>query len=402
LVEQRAASWEQARAAAESAARLEQLQALRWAGRTAAEPAPPPVEELAHFLQDSSIEVRLYVMRWIADERIGKLHGQLVEGLKGLPHVTPELFFTWAAAIEILDRGVPITAPNEPNPYLVQAVLDPKTAPDLRTLALRFSPPDHKKLTLPLLTEFTRSDNGPFRREAVRTLALRAAGDGQPLLASLAADGSADPELRADAVAGLTSHAADHRTLLEKLATGDAPAVRVAAERALRWAKPVPPSTDLPDPKDLDAWLKLTEKPGDAAAGWRVFFTGGALRCAACHRFDGRGNTVGPDLTGIGRRLDRRRILESILQPSREIAPQYVAWKMVTDDGRVLLGLSRGFNDAGTHEIFLGNDGKSFDLDVRRIAERSMSVVSLMPDGLQKVLTVDELRDVLALLKSAD
>src|SRR5690606_34269809 len=48
-----------------------------------------------------------------------------------------------------------------------------------------------------------------------------------------------------------------------------------------------------------------------------------ALRCAACHRFDGLGGDVGPDLTTVKNKFDARYILESIIEPSKVISDQY-------------------------------------------------------------------------------
>jgi putative heme-binding domain-containing protein len=151
-----------------------------------------------------------------------------------------------------------------------------------------------------------------------------------------------------------------------------------------------------PDASDTNAWLDLLVTTGDAERGWRRFFGPGDGRCADCHAFQERGADVGPDLTLVSNRLDRRRLLESILQPSREVAPRYVATIIETVDGRAFSGLSLGADSDGKTEQFLGADGKKFVLDIDQIEHRSLSSQSIMPADLDKVLSVDDLRDLLA------
>ena len=83
-----------------------------------------------------------------------------------------------------------------------------------------------------------------------------------------------------------------------------------------------------PETTDLDAWNTLLAEGGDAESGRRLFFTTPGPLCAACHQHGGRGGRVGPDLTRIGQQQSRERIIASILQPSREIAPHYQAWEL--------------------------------------------------------------------------
>src|SRR5262249_42222965 len=54
-------------------------------------------------------------------------------------------------------------------------------------------------------------------------------------------------------------------------------------------------------PKDEAAWRKALDGKGDPAAGERLFFHARGPRCFACHRVDGRGAAIGPDLSTIGR-----------------------------------------------------------------------------------------------------
>jgi putative heme-binding domain-containing protein len=148
----------------------------------------------------------------------------------------------------------------------------------------------------------------------------------------------------------------------------------------------------------VDSWLAKLDGPADAAAGERIFFHSRAGTCFSCHEREGRGAHVGPDLTITGRTLDRRRLVESILLPSKEIAPQFVAWQIETVDGRALTGVLLGENVDGSQR-YADAAGKTFTLKPGEIESRKASTTSLMPNGLERQFTLQELKDLLAYLQ---
>ena len=156
-------------------------------------------------------------------------------------------------------------------------------------------------------------------------------------------------------------------------------------ERALR-----PPATD------IDKWLELVGEGGDAAAGSRVFRR---MTCSRCHAHSGRGASTGPDLTSLQGQT-RRRLLESILNPSKEVGPLYVPWKIITTNGRALLGLKSTTSGVGERLKFQNSDGEEFEVALDEIESQSPSNQSIMPSGLQSTMTMSELRDLLAFLSS--
>ncbi|MBX3444796.1 MAG: PQQ-dependent sugar dehydrogenase [Planctomyces sp.] len=140
----------------------------------------------------------------------------------------------------------------------------------------------------------------------------------------------------------------------------------------------------------------ILSRSGDAARG-RAIYERESLNCRTCHRIDGTGGLVGPDLSGIGRR-PRNELLESLLDPSRSIDPKYAAWAAQTNDGRAWQGVlvSRTadaveLRDARGEVIRIAAD----DIEALRVQR-----TSLMPDGLLKDLTFYEAADLLAFLKS--
>jgi putative heme-binding domain-containing protein len=92
-------------------------------------------------------------------------------------------------------------------------------------------------------------------------------------------------------------------------------------------------------------------------------------------------------------------LLETILQPSRDMAPQFTPWQIVTKDGKQHIGLPR--RKGGNSEAYLGTDGREFTLKNAEIVSRHEAMVSIMPADLLQPLTQQELADLFAFLMAA-
>src|SRR5262249_18351396 len=139
-----------------------------------------------------------------------------------------------------------------------------------------------------------------------------------------------------------------------------------------------------PPHEDITAWLKRLDGPGDSAAGRRVFFHPKLGGCFRCHRVDGRGRDVGPDLSSVGR-AERRHVRESTLRPSNLVAPHYQAWVITTADGRVRTGMLVG--TVLDEYTYVDPQGAPFKVNTRDIVESRPARTSIMPDGLVDLLT---------------
>jgi putative heme-binding domain-containing protein len=112
---------------------------------------------------------------------------------------------------------------------------------------------------------------------------------------------------------------------------------------------------------------------------------------------DGGGGQAGPDLTTLASATDRRRLVESIVAPSREIAPQFVPWSVARTDGTIFTGILLEQAPDGTL-IFADSEGRRIPVKPDEIAERKPQKTSIMPDDLPRTMTLQELRDLLAFL----
>jgi putative heme-binding domain-containing protein len=139
-------------------------------------------------------------------------------------------------------------------------------------------------------------------------------------------------------------------------------------------------------------------RSGDPEHGRQLFFDAAKSQCIKCHRIGADGERIGPELTGVGKRFSRIYLIESILEPSRTIAPSFETLVVALKDGR----LFRGTKVAETNEtLTLGdNQGQKHVLAKANIEETHTQPQSTMPDGLEKPLTTEEFVDLIAFLVS--
>ena len=134
---------------------------------------------------------------------------------------------------------------------------------------------------------------------------------------------------------------------------------------------------------------------GDAARGMKLF-NDQKLICANCHSVDGSASKAGPDLFAAGDAFGRRDLVEALLQPSATIAPGYGTVVVETKAGALFQGVLKQKTDAGLQ--LMGVDGKLVSIPDADIREQSGLPISLMPEGLQTNLTVQEFNDVIEYL----
>ena len=146
--------------------------------------------------------------------------------------------------------------------------------------------------------------------------------------------------------------------------------------------------------KPLPPLKELVARSGDRERGRNLFFS--KAQCASCHQVAREGKPIGPDLTEIGSKLSKGVLYTSILDPSAAISHNYENHEVVTFDGKIENGilLSRDAtettlkNAEGIVRAFPNSEIESF---------RTLPL-SLMPDGIEKKLTVEELVDLVQYL----
>jgi putative membrane-bound dehydrogenase-like protein len=137
-------------------------------------------------------------------------------------------------------------------------------------------------------------------------------------------------------------------------------------------------------------------RPGNAARGRNLFFNPDKSICLKCHRLDNQGERIGPDLTGLGSRFSRIYVVESILEPSRAIAPSYGAYAATLKNGETISGVKVAESEAG---VTLA-DAQGIKYALAKTEIGNPSLISLMPEGVEQTYTQDEFVDLIAFLQS--
>jgi putative heme-binding domain-containing protein len=137
---------------------------------------------------------------------------------------------------------------------------------------------------------------------------------------------------------------------------------------------------------------------GDIRRGQAIFY-GSKAACSACHAIGYLGGDIGPDLTRIARIRSPRDMLESILFPNASFVRSYEPVSVITRDGLIYNGVIR---QDGVDELTLALAADKFVTIPRlEIEEILPSKTSIMPAGLDKQLSQQELADLLAFLKAS-
>ncbi len=160
----------------------------------------------------------------------------------------------------------------------------------------------------------------------------------------------------------------------------------------------LPPAT-LPRSSGVSRWsynellTKITdgELVGNAHNGAQAF---SKAQCAKCHRFGNIGEVVGPDLTTIAQRFQKKEVLESIIYPSHVISDQYVTRTIILNDGRQLSGIV-GSAGPGMYQVLQSN-GQKVRVQQSNVEEMVTSPISTMPEGLLNDLSMQEIADMFA------
>jgi putative membrane-bound dehydrogenase-like protein len=367
------------------AMRKEDFQSPRWVRMLWSDPDP---------------EIRFESLRWIADG-VWKEYLPEVQKMLDDPALEYRLFEAALATTNTL-KGDPSQGVTDAK-MLVERITHPNTPARIAAYAMRLAPAEHHGLGIVELKHLLDRNDPDLTREVVRSLALRKDQESQELLGTIARDASMDESFRLDALAGLigTSQPTE-KALVESLAKGPEGSLAREAQRVMRQSglDPEVPSVGSTSrqPRSLDQWLEALgglDGAPDPQAGRRIFFHVAGAACSQCHRHEGRGNVVGPDLSLIAKQGTAREILESILEPNREVAPQFYTTHLELTDGSDFTGI---LLRSSSNEVYRNGFGQEVTFQKSEIQDRKELRSSLMPTGLLDTMSDREVRDLMAFL----
>jgi len=164
---------------------------------------------------------------------------------------------------------------------------------------------------------------------------------------------------------------------------------KVAAAAKVMLASVIPPSRE-----EVTAKFKpAIAAKGDAQKGQVQYMT----RCVACHKAGALGLAVGPDLITV-KTKGREALLTAILEPHKEVASQFIAYTVNTKDGQTLAGIIT--NDTASSMTIRMMGGIEKTLQRAEIKGSSSSGQSLMPEGLETGMTVEDMADLISYIES--
>jgi putative membrane-bound dehydrogenase-like protein len=269
-------------------------------------------------------------------------------------------------AVRLLGYG-PFAVAAEP----LAGLLNPRQAPELQSAAVRALAAQDQPRTVELLLAGWDSYGPSLRREVVEALLARPARVVK-LLDAIEARRVSPAQLEAARRDQLRNHrtaAIRQRAvaLFANLGSGDRRKV-------------------------VEEFRGVLDLTGDAARGKPLFIK----HCTVCHKFDGQGHEVGPDLRAVLGNKTRDALLTDVLDPNREVDPRYVNYQVTTTSGRVLTGLLAVETPSS---VTLRRAENAEDTVLRsQIESLQATGQSLMPDELEKQVSKQDLADIIEFL----
>jgi len=214
------------------------------------------------------------------------------------------------------------------------------------------------------------------------------------------------PRLRSEAVTVLLARPERVTALLKAieagairasvLTTGQTKFVRTHSDKSVRElaAKVLSAPPASTRQQVIDSFLAAIDLKGDGIHGKKIYQD----RCISCHRLGGEGHALGPDLVTV-KNSGREKMLVNILDPNREVRPDYISYVVETKDGESYIGLVA--NETSTTVTIRQAYGKENVINRSEIKKMQSQGQSLMPEGLEAGLKLRDLADLMEYIEQA-
>jgi len=297
---------------------------------------------------------------------------------------------------------------KEVAPVLIELVEDADSDPQSRENALAALVSLDAENALPIVEKALSADNAQLRATALQQYAKLAPEEAVPRLAAAI---SAETTLeRQRAFATLANIKAEGTVeiieqALRSLVAGKLPEDTrldaIDAAKSFREedgvAKLLEQYRVSLDPADSLAEYRVALSGGDIGNGRKIFFERTEVSCVRCHRAEGTGGRVGPELDSIGREKDAEYLMEAVVQPNAKIAKGFESIVVLTIDGQTYSGVLKEETDEAVNLVDV--NAKLITVPQDDIEARK-SAKSPMPEDIFKHLSKRELRDLVAYLAS--
>ena len=293
---------------------------------------------------------------------------------------------------------------------LVAALSDSKRAATERTAVLKaVRVVAGNQAVAPLTDLLNREEPAALKVEALRALAAIAPEQARPLAEKFLEQ--ADPTLIAEAILTLGTSRDGAKLVGERYLAKKLP--RDLFPRVSEVLRKFPADAEIAklngevlkggftfalDPTQVDKVRNLVQTQGNPKKGKELYLNTAVLACASCHRMEGVGGQVGPDLTRVWDTHTVEKLIESIVEPSKEIKEGYQTYQANTADGRVFTGLK--VSETPKEVVLREPNGRDTRLAKDDLEKLTAVKTSLMPADAIAQLNYDQFIDLLAFLKS--
>jgi putative heme-binding domain-containing protein len=297
-----------------------------------------------------------------------------------------------SAAVEALSN----IAGDEATSAIIAASDDPRY--EVRRLALSTLGTRQNKTAVPALLKALRDDE----TRSVAIAALAKLPDARALDAYLDALDGKDAALRDDVRKAISSLGEETLPSIEAKSVQLSPRVLAElrrvfdkSERARKGALFAAIAKVL-EPADYEQFAR--KATGNPDVGRKLFMDEKGLACTRCHALGGKGGTIAPDLANTGSQFPRDYLIDSILYPSKSVREGYELYVVETKDGQSLDGLLKG--QTTDQLLLLDSGGVLHRIPMANVKRRRSSSISMMPEGLQTGLSLQEFADLIAFLQT--
>ncbi len=309
-----------------------------------------------------------------------------------------------AAALDLADSI--LLADSPPLRQMVRAAVEASSShaePDSRINAIRVMALDPTDSTIPVLGQLVRpQEAGEVQVAAAEALLKTGSPKVLPLL--LAKWRSYTEAVRKVVWNGLLARKAFLKALLDAIGDETVPAWTVSRPRVNQLLQSPDDDIrrraetlfrDLPQERGnlIAQYQGALSVKGDIPLGREVF----RENCSRCHRLDGMGNEVGPDLMDVIGRRPKKFFLTKILDPNVNITPGFETYVIETRNGATVTGLIA--QDSPTSLMLRREEGEEETILRRNILKLRVSSVSTMPEGLEEDINLRKMTDLLEYLQ---
>ena len=304
-------------------------------------------------------------------------------------------------------RAVEVLKIQDSGTILSELVSDQNVPGDVRAAALR-AMASIKDPRLESALKSSQADaNESVRRAATFLQGKLNSPQAATALATTLDNGTIGDKQAALAVLGnVPGQAADELIAhwLDKLITGKLPneirldLLDAATKRAAPVVKEKLASYAAAQPKDDPmSGFRSALFGGDAADGKKIFFDRPEAQCVRCHKINGEGGDVGPDLSHVSSQKDREYLLESIVLPNRQIAPGFESVMVTLKNDENYAGVLKSEDD---NQLVLNTPGTGLVTIKKADIQDRQKGLSPMPEGIGQILSKHDLRNLIEFLST--